>query len=148
MLKAIPVIVDLKWPERSRDADPDLIESLRILELRDRAPSSPAALAKAGVKFAFGSGGLEPATIARNVRRAQLAGLSQADAVRAFTLSAAEIHGVADRIGSIEKGKIANLIVTDGDLFQEKTKIKYVLVDGAKFEPTADPQTPSTESAQ
>jgi hypothetical protein len=41
---------------------------------------------------------------------------------------------VADRLGSIEKGKIANLVVTDGDLFNEKTKIKFVFVDGKRFE--------------
>jgi hypothetical protein len=48
-------------------------------------------------------------------------------------LSPAEIFGVADRLGSIENGKIANLIVTDGDIFDEKTKIKFVFVDGLKF---------------
>jgi len=54
--------------------------------------------------------------------------------LRALTLSPAEIYGVADRLGSIEKGKIANLVVTDGDLFDEKTKIKMVFVDGRRFE--------------
>jgi Amidohydrolase family len=52
-----------------------------------------------------------------------------------MTLSPAEIFGVADRLGSIEKGKIANLLVTDGDIFEEKTKIKMVFVDGRRFEP-------------
>ena len=46
--------------------------------------------------------------------------------------------GVADRLGSIDKGKIANLVVTDGELFQEKTKIKYIFVDGAKYEPVPE----------
>ncbi len=55
-------------------------------------------------------------------------------ALRALTLSPAEIFGVADRLGSIEAGKIANLVVTDGDLFEEMTKIKIVFVDGNKFE--------------
>jgi hypothetical protein len=48
-------------------------------------------------------------------------------------LTPAEIFGVADRLGSIENGKIANLVVTDGDIFDEKTKIKYAFVDGHKF---------------
>ena len=47
---------------------------------------------------------------------------------------AAEILGVADRLGSIEPGKIANLVVADGDLFAEKTKVKHVFVDGRHFE--------------
>src|SRR6184192_747849 len=69
------------------------------------------------------------------------AGLAPEAALRAFTLSPAEIFGVADRLGSIENGKIANLVVTDGDLFEEKTKIKMVFVDGQRFE-THEPEKP------
>jgi len=61
--------------------------------------------------------------------------------LRAFTLTSAEIFGVADRLGSIENGKIANLVVTDGDLFDEKTKIKMVFVDGRRFE-VHEPEKP------
>jgi hypothetical protein len=137
-----PVLLNLRWPERSRDPDPEAEESLRVLELRDKAPSSAAALARAGVAFAFFAGGLErPSDVSRAVKRAIDAGLSQADAVRAMTLSVAEIFGVADRLGSIEKGKIANLIVTKGDLFQERTEMKYIFVDGVKFEPA--PEAPA-----
>jgi len=50
--KKLSVLVDLKWPEADKDADPDAIPSLNTLRFRERAPSSPAALAKAGVKFA------------------------------------------------------------------------------------------------
>jgi len=135
----VPILVSLKWPERARDADPALIDSLHELEMRDKAPSTPAALAKAQVKFAFYSDGIAvPKDVTRAVKRAIDAGLSSADAVRAMTLSPAEIYGVADRLGSIDKGKIANLLVTDGDLFQEKTKVKYVFVDGMKFEPAPE----------
>ena len=134
-----PVLVSLKWPERSRDADPEEEEPARVLEMRERAPSAPAALAKAGVLFALYSDGLAtPRELIRAVRRALDAGLSQADAVRAFTLSAAQIYGVADRLGSIDKGKIANLVVTTGDLFQEKTQVKHIFIDGIKFEPTPE----------
>ena len=59
--------------------------------------------------------------------------LSADDALRAFTLSAAEIFGVDDRLGSIETGKIANLIVADGALFDEGTTIETVFVDGERF---------------
>src|SRR5580704_9801254 len=55
--KKLPVLVNLKWPEAEKDADPDKVPTLRTLRFRDRAPSSPAALAKANVKFAFYSGG-------------------------------------------------------------------------------------------
>src|SRR5207237_3710173 len=132
-----PLLVSLKWPERARDADPDESVSLRTLELWDLAPSSPSALAKAGARFAFYSDGAAPRDIPMAVRRAIQAGLSLADAVRALTLSAAEIYGLGDRLGSIDKGKIANLLVTDGDLFQEKTKVKFAFVEGVKFESPA-----------
>ena len=138
-----PVLVSLKYPEKARDSDPALDEPLRVLRLRDKAPSAGAALAHAGVKFAFYSDGLtNPRDLMRAVKKAMDAGLSADDTIRALTLSPAEIYGVAGRIGSIEKGKIANLVVTDGDLFAEKTKIKYVFVDGNQFEPL--PEEPAT----
>ena len=133
--RKIPVLVDLKWPEAEKDADPGTTPSLRTLEFRDRAPSSPEALQKAGVKFAFYSGGIStPKDILKAAKKAIDAGLPEDDALRAMTLSPAEIYGVADRLGSIEKGKIANLTITDGDLFNEKTKVKMVFVDGRRFE--------------
>jgi imidazolonepropionase-like amidohydrolase len=133
--KKIPVLVNLKWPEGEKDADPDDKPSLETLRFRDRAPSSPAALAKANVKFAFYSGGIAlPKDILAAAKKSVDAGLAPEAALRALTLSPAEIFGVADRLGSIEKGKIANLVVTDGDLFAEKTKIKIVFVDGRRFE--------------
>jgi Amidohydrolase family len=140
--KKLPVIVNVKWPEPEKDSDPDRVPSLRELRFRDRAPSSPAALAKAGVRFAFSSDGItSPAEILKAVKKSVDAGLAPDAAIRALTLSPAEIFGVADRTGSIEKGKIANLIVTDGDLFGEKTKIKMIFVDGKRFE-IREPERP------
>jgi imidazolonepropionase-like amidohydrolase len=130
-----PVLVNLKWPEKPKDADPEAEDPLRELRFRDRAPSSPAALQKAGVKFAFyfeGSG--SPKDALKNAKKAIDAGLAPDAALRAFTLSAAEILGVGDRLGSIEAGKIANLVVTDGDLFNEKTKVKMTFIDGRRYE--------------
>ena len=133
--KKIAVLVDLKWPEAEKDANPADVPTLKTLQFRDRAPSSPAALQKAGVKFAFYSGGIAaPKDILKAAKKAVDAGLAPDAALRALTLSPAEIFGVSDRLGSIEKGKIANLVVTDGDLFNEKTKIKNVFVDGERFE--------------
>jgi Amidohydrolase family len=133
--KKLSVLVNLKWPEAEKDGDPDEIPSLNTLRFRDRAPTSPAALAKAGAKFAFYSDAITaPKDIVKAVKKSIDAGLAPDAALRALTLSAAEIFGVADRLGSVEKGKIANLVVTDGDVFNEKTKIKYVFVDGRRFE--------------
>ena len=138
----IPVLVNLKWPEKEKDADPDEKPSLRTLRFRDKAPSSPAALAKAGIPFAFYSGGITaPKDILKAAKKSVEAGLAPDAALRALTLTPAEIYRVADRMGSIETGKIANLVVTDGDLFDEKTKIKMVFVDGKRFE-SREPEKP------
>jgi hypothetical protein len=140
--KKFPLLVDLKWPEAEKDADPDEVPSLETLRFRDRAPSSPGALAKAGVKFAFYSGAITaPKDILKAVKKSIDAGLASDAALRGLTLSPAEIFGVADRLGSIEVGKIANLVITDGDLFDEKTKIKMVFVDGHRFE-VREPEKP------
>jgi hypothetical protein len=140
--KKIPVLVNLKWPEAEKDTDPDDKPSLRTLRFRDKAPSSPAALAKAGVPFAFYSGGITaPKDILKAAKKSIDAGLAPDAALRALTLTPAEIYRVADRLGSIENGKIANLVVTDGDLFDEKTKIKFIFVDGKRFE-AREPEKP------
>jgi imidazolonepropionase-like amidohydrolase len=141
----IPVLVSLKWPEQPKDADPDVHPSLRELRFRDRAPSTPAAFAKAGVKFAFYSDGLSaPKDIFKNLKKALDAGLTPETALHALTIDAADILGVSDRLGTIEAGKIANLVVTDGDIFNEKTKVKHVFVDGHWFEihAEASPEKP------
>ena len=140
---AVPVLVSLRWSEAPRDANPDDVDSLRTLETRDKAASAPALLKKAGVQFALYSDGLDqPRDLQRAVKKAIDAGLSREDAVRALTLSVAEIYGVADRIGSIEKGKIANLVVTRGDIFDDRTTVEMIFVDGRKFTPAAETAMP------
>lgn len=138
-----PVVLNVKWPARERDADPEREESLRTLEIRDKAPASPAALAAAGVKFAVSSEGIDaPKDVIRALKKSIDLGLKKEDALKALTLNAAEIYGLAGKLGSIDKGKIANLVVTDGDLFDDKTKVKMVFVDGVKFLPP--PEAPQT----
>jgi len=133
----VSAIVDLDWPEAPRNGDPEAVPSLEQLRLWDRAPTTPAALANAGVRFAFTSGGASSASgVLGGARHAVAQGLSEADAIRAFTLSAAEMFGVDDRLGSIEVGKIANLVVADGSIFQEGTSVETIFVDGEKFEAT------------
>lgn len=125
-----PVIFSLNYPQRSRLLAPDADESITALRARADAPKVPAALAKGLVLFAFESAGLtDPKDFVRNAAKAVKAGLSPTVALRALTLNAAMIAGASD-LGSIEKGKIANLVVTDGDLFDEKTKVTRVFVNG------------------
>ena len=78
------------------------------------------------------------------------AGLAPEAAVRALTINAAKIAGVADRLGSLEAGKIANVIVTDGDLFGDKTTVKHVFIDGRlmKLDPPPTTAVRSASSGQ
>jgi imidazolonepropionase-like amidohydrolase len=125
------VLYRLDYPARPRTLAPDADEALRTVRERAEAPKAPAALEKAGVLFAFQSEGLrDPKDFVRNAARAVQAGLPAAAAVRALTVNAAKIAGIADRLGSVEKGKTANLIVVDRDLFDERAAIKHVFIDG------------------
>jgi imidazolonepropionase-like amidohydrolase len=136
------VIYDLDYPVRPRTLPPDGEEPIRELRTRAQAPKIPAALAKGGVTFAFSSGNIQqPRDFVRNAARAVKEGLSADAAVRALSIDAARIAGAADRLGSLEKGKIANVIVTDGDLFEERTRVVHVFVDGRKVE--AEPAAPA-----
>jgi hypothetical protein len=136
----VPVLISLHWPAPQTGPDVHLEdETMRQLETYDQAPAAAAALQKAGVTFAFYSDGVDaPRDLQRAVKRALDAGLTREQALRALTLSPAEIYGLSDRLGSIDKGKIANLVVTKGDIFENATKIEMVIVDGKKYTPAAD----------
>jgi imidazolonepropionase-like amidohydrolase len=92
---------------------------------------APGLLAKAGVKFCFQSGaGFDAMNLPVRVGEHCAYGLRPEDAIRALTLSAAEILGVSDKIGSIEPGKLGNLVITDGDPFEMTSTIRYVFING------------------
>ena len=136
------VIYDLDYPTRPRTLAPDAEESIRELRTRAQASKTPGALEKGAVTFAFSSGNLQPPReFVRNAARAIKDGLSPDAAVRALTIDAARIAGAADRLGSLEKGKIANVIVTDGDLFEDRTRVVHIFVDGRKVD--AEPAAPA-----
>lgn len=92
---------------------------------------APGILARAGVRFAFSSGGFENT---RNVPfqagRAVAWGLALDDAIKALTLDAAKILGVDAAVGSIETGKIANLVVVKGDPLEIRSVIQHVVIAG------------------
>ncbi len=137
----VPLLVSLKWPEKPKDADPNDIPNYRELEMREKAPAVPGMFAKAGVKFAFYSDGVDTAPeLKKAIKKAIDAGLSRADAVRALTVNVAEMYGVSDKLGTIEKGKIANIVVTKGDAFEDKTTVEYVFIDGKEFKPSKEAQ--------
>jgi len=125
------VIYSLNFPTRRPSLAPDADEPLSVLRDRANAPKGPAMLDKAGVLFAFESGGLsDPKDFLKNAQKTVASGLSKDAALKALTLNAATLAGAGDRLGSLDRGKIANVIVTEGDLFDEKTTIKHVFVNG------------------
>ncbi len=132
----VPVLLSLNFPKRTAAASPDADpESMELLRFRAGTPKTAARLAQAGVKFAFQSGGSTTANdFFTNAGKSVEAGLAKDAAVRAMTLGAAEILGIADRTGSIEAGKIANLAVVRGDVFGKDRYVSHVFVDGKYFE--------------
>ena len=104
---------------------------MRILRMRQNAVKVPAALEKAGIPFAFTIGGLQsPGDFVRNVARTvREGGLAEDVALKALTIDAARLAGAGDRLGTLEKGKMANVIVTEGALF-DNGRVRHVFVAG------------------
>ena len=128
----VPVLLSLNLPRRTTAAIPEADpEPLRVLRERVEAQETAGKLAKAGVHFAFESGSMANISdLLANAGKVIENGLQAADALRAFTIWPAEILGVQNQLGSIEVGKIANLTVTRGDLFDRNSRIAHVFIDG------------------
>jgi imidazolonepropionase-like amidohydrolase len=92
---------------------------------------NPGIMAKAGVKIAFSS---SSASVAKDLpyhaAKAAAFGLDRGEALKAVTINTAEIFGVAGTMGSLEKGKAANIVLADGDILELRTNIAKVFIDG------------------
>jgi hypothetical protein len=88
---------------------------------------------KSGITFGFSTLTVKPSDVQKNIRRMIAAGLSEDDAVAALTTSPAALLGISDRVGSVDQGKIANLVLCDKSYFHEKSKVKFVFVDGVLY---------------
>ena len=113
---------------------PVLSNPTRSYDRYDRPYANAGAMQKAGVKVAIRTNEIE------NVRNlpfhagfAAAYGMGKEEALRSITIVPAEIFGVSNKYGSIEKGKVANLLVADGDPFETSTNIKNVFIDGWKI---------------
>lgn len=154
----VPVIVSLDFPSIEQVTGYQFDRAFRNLtkeekeelDTRDEAAvhSNPAVVFETGVPFALATGGMQDiGDFQKNLRLAVEAGLPAEEALKALTINPATIFGVAEVLGTLEPGKIANLTVTSGDIFTDEAAwVTHVFVDGRKetFE-KPEPQ-PSTES--
>ena len=127
----------MAFPEAPHVEDADAALGVRLKDLRrwELAPGNPALLEKAGIPFAMTAWRLRSVSdFRKNVRRAIEAGLSRDAALEAVTIGPARLLGVDAVLGTIEKGKIADLVIADGDLFEEKTSVRRLFIDGAPVE--------------
>lgn len=110
------------------DATPQRVLDARW-ELWKEKNANAKLLAEAGINLMFRNPSLE------NVRKMIAAGLPRDAALRALTIVPAASYGVSDRLGTIEAGKLANLVIMTGDFADAKSKVQTVLIEGARFDP-------------
>ncbi len=88
---------------------------------------------KAGIPFGFSTLDAKTKDIPANLRRMIAAGLTEDQALAALTTVPAQLLGLSDRMGTIDNGKMANLVISDKPYFNEKAKVRYVFVDGVMY---------------
>ncbi|PKD44304.1 amidohydrolase family protein [Rhodohalobacter barkolensis] len=131
-----PLILPLDYPEAPDVETPEDALSEDLAELRHwyLAPENPARVADAGVLFSFTTAGLEkPGDFLGNLRKAVQLGLDKETALAALTSNPASLLGIDSTHGTLEAGKAANIIVADGDLFENGAKIIDLWVDGSHY---------------
>lgn len=131
-----PLIIPLDFPDAPDVSDPEAALNASLGDLRHwyLAPTSPGQLAEAGVPFAITADGLASIDdFLPNLRTAVSRGLSADDALAALTTTPAGWLGLSNTHGTIEEGKIANLVVSEGDLFTEEATVRDVWVQGRVY---------------
>ena len=132
----LPHLLPIDFPDDPAVPDEDDL-TVTLAELRhwNEAPANPQRLLDAGVTVAFTSNGLaEPKKLHANLARALDRGLTADQALAAMTTTPARLLGIADRAGTVSAGKMANLVVVEGELFTDKTKVRELWIDGRRYE--------------
>ncbi len=115
------------------EAEGAALTGQRLAAIR-RTEQNPSVLAQNQIPFAFGTFDVKPGDVRKNLRRMIAAGLRADDALAALTTAPAELLGLGRELGTVERGKLANLVVTTGDLFSDSTEIRHVFVEGVGYE--------------
>ena len=130
------LIVPLSFPKTYDVEDPSAAREVSLSQLKhwELAPTNLGAVAKAGISFSITATGLEKSSdFWPNIQKAIEHGLTEEDAFKALTVTPAEFLGVSDKVGSLEKGKLANFIITSAPLFKNETIIYENWVQGNRF---------------
>ncbi len=128
-------ILPLNFPDPMDVDDPAELRFVGVDQLKhwELAPGNPAAFEKAAIPFCLTASDLtSPATFLANLRKAIEYGLTEKAAMEALTKTPAALLGVADQVGSLDAGKLANFMITSGPVFNEKTTIHSNYIQGIK----------------
>ena len=137
------IFLSLELPEAlKKDTTSNLSDEKKALEKRKEESinnyvSQASNFSRNGIRYGFSNNSVKPKDIHANLRRMISAGLSEENALAALTTIPAQSLGLSNRMGTIEKGKMANIVLIDKPLFSEKAKVKYVFVDGKLYKSEA-----------
>ncbi len=158
--KNIPVFLALELPKEKKkdekkkdekatpsitDKEVEMLEKRRAEEMR-KYMAQASVFEKKGIEFGFSVMNAKSTDIRDNLRKMIENGLSETTALAALTTNPAKMLGLSAMMGTIEKGKIANLVVTDKSYFDEKSNIRYVFVEGNLYEYEAPPAKKPADS--
>lgn len=130
-------ILPLNFPKAQDVEDPNIARFVSLNDLKhwELAPTSPAAFSKANIPFALTSSDLENNSLFfPNLLKAISLGLSEEKALTALTTTPANLLNIYDKVGSIEPGKIANFLITNGPIFKQSSFILENWIQGEKYE--------------
>lgn len=137
------VVLPVNFPDPPSVQTPEEALEVSLSDLRywDEAPDNPAVLHRAGIPIALTSALLkDPGQFIAQVRKAVERGLSPDAALAALTTTPSKFLGIEKQLGTLEQGKIANIVVTDGDLFSANTKIRETWIDGKRYQVKTQPE--------
>lgn len=131
------LIVPVNYPAAYDVEDPIDAYTVTLAQMKhwELAPANLAHLEKNGIPFAITTAGLSnPGDFMKNLRKAVQHGLSKEAALKGLTATPAALLNMQDKVGHLNAGAVANFIITDGDIFEEKTQIHENWIQGKSYQ--------------
>lgn len=130
----VPLLVSLDFKPPFTSSYANQGDDLKEKAEKEIYPANAANLHKQGVTFALTSNRIKKtADINKNIQKAIEKGLPKEEALKAMTITPAQYLGVDNIMGSLEPGKVANIVLTSEEIFTEKAQVRRVFVDGLSF---------------